>query len=187
MRSSNATSALIGVIVGLSLIAIAGIKASADPNQGFILSSPSFVNGATIPDSYTCSGANNSPALQWSGAPKETRSLALIVDDPDAPMGTFVHWLFYNLSATSSGLPEGVAPTGSVDEGQQGTNGRGESGYTGPCPPPGKPHHYHFHLYALDRKLDLKPGARAAEVEAALKGHVLARTELVGMFGRSGT
>jgi Raf kinase inhibitor-like YbhB/YbcL family protein len=187
MRCSDASSALIGVIVGLSLVAASRITASADPNKKFTLSSTSFVNGARIPDSYTCSGANKSPPLQWSGIPKGTRSIALVVDDPDAPIGTFVHWVFYNLPATSTGLPEGVGPTVSVDGGQQGINGRGEIGYTAPCPPPGKPHHYHFHLYALDRKLDMEPGAAAAKVEAALQGHVLGRSELVGMFARSGT
>ncbi len=187
MRSSQATCVVIRGIVAFGLILTLRITGSADQSQGLTLASLAFVNGGSIPERYTCSGDNKSPALSWTGVPKSARSIVLIVDDPDAPRGTFVHWVVYNLSATSNGLSEGVATSASVEGGEQGINGRGDNGYTGPCPPPGMPHHYHFRLYALDEKLDLKPGARAAQVEAALKGHVLASTELIGIFGRRRT
>jgi Raf kinase inhibitor-like YbhB/YbcL family protein len=99
-------------------------------------------------------------------------------------MGTFVHWVIYNLSATAAGLPQAMLATASVGGSEQGVNGRGEIGYTGPCPPPGKPHHYHFRLYALDSKLALKEGATARQVEEAIKGHVIGSAELIGIFGR---
>jgi Raf kinase inhibitor-like YbhB/YbcL family protein len=99
-------------------------------------------------------------------------------------MGTFVHWLIYNLSTSIKGLPEGVSTSALAAEGEQGLNGRNAIGYIGPCPPPGNAHHYHLRLFALDRKLDLKPGATAQEVEAAMKGHVLGSTELIGIFER---
>ena len=147
------------------------------------LASPAFDNGGTIPRRYTCSGDNESPALKWTGVPGGTRSLALIVADPDAPMGTFVHWVVYNLPPANKGLPESVSAT-APGEGEQGKNGRGTIGYTGPCPPPGRPHHYHFWLYALDQLLELNRGATAPQLEAALRGHIVDRTELVGIFGR---
>jgi Raf kinase inhibitor-like YbhB/YbcL family protein len=171
-------------ITGLILLLALRTIATADSGPTLALTSSAFENGGTIPEQYTCSGHNESPALQWTGVPGGTRSLALILDDPDAPMGTFVHWVVYNLSPTATGLPEGVLGTASVADGEQGVNGRGAIGYTGPCPPPGKPHHYHFRLCALDQKLELKAGATAHQVEAAIKGHVLGSAELVGIFAR---
>jgi Raf kinase inhibitor-like YbhB/YbcL family protein len=150
----------------------------------FTLTSSDFQNGARIPERYTCSGGNQSPALEWGHLPGRTRSLALIVDDPDAPLGTFVHWVVYNIAPTMKGMPEGAAPSGAENGGEQGVNGRGEIGYTGPCPPSGKPHHYHFRLYALDQDLELKPGATSQQVEDLMKGHILSATELVGIFER---
>jgi len=155
----------------------------AEPNRQFVLSSADFQNGGSIPERFSCDGGNQSPALAWTGIPDRTRSLALIVADPDAPGGIFVHWVVYNLSATTSGLAEGV-PAASVDHAEQGVNGRGELGYAGPCPPPGKPHHYHFRLYALDQKLHLNPGATAAQVEQESKAHIVGSAELVGIFQR---
>ncbi|MBV8357921.1 MAG: YbhB/YbcL family Raf kinase inhibitor-like protein [Deltaproteobacteria bacterium] len=171
-------------VVGLSLLLILRANATADPNPILALTSSAFENQGTIPEQYTCSGRNESPELRWTGIPGGTRSLSLILDDPDAPIGTFVHWVIYNLSPTTTGLPEGVSATASIADSEQGTNGSGTIGYTGPCPPPGKPHHYHFRLYALDQKLKLKAGATAHQVEAAIKGHVLGRAELVGIFAR---
>jgi Raf kinase inhibitor-like YbhB/YbcL family protein len=150
----------------------------------FFLASSDFQNGETIPERYTCSGLNTSPALSWNGVPGGARSLVLTVDDPDAPGGTFVHWVIYNLSPASKQLPEGFSSSAHDVIGEVGTNGGGEGSYTGPCPPPGKPHHYHFRLYALDQKLPLGPGATEAQVDAAMKGHVLGETELVGVFER---
>jgi hypothetical protein len=99
-------------------------------------------------------------------------------------MGTFVHWVVYNMSPTTEGLPENVHPTTPLSGGEQGVNGRGEPGYAAPCPPPGTPHHYHFRLYAVDQELDLKPVGNAAQVQSALKGHVLGTADLIGVFGR---
>jgi Raf kinase inhibitor-like YbhB/YbcL family protein len=156
----------------------------AESDLVFSLASSDFQNGQTIPERYTCSGLNTSPALEWSGVPSSARSLVLTVDDPDAPGGTFVHWVIYNLSPESKELPEGISSSARNTIGEQGTNGRDEVGYAGPCPPPGKPHHYHFRLYALDQKLQLGLGATEAQVEAAMKGHVLGNAELVGVFER---
>jgi Raf kinase inhibitor-like YbhB/YbcL family protein len=172
------TVQVLGTLIILSLSSIS--SALADPSLA--LMSSAFVNGGAIPERYTCSGLNSSPPLKWTGVPGATRSLALILDDPDAPGGTFVHWVVYNVSPTVKGLSEGMSESGFV--GEQGSNGRSETGYTGPCPPPGTPHHYHFRLYALDQKLQLKPGATENEVEAAMKGHVLGNTELIGVFER---
>jgi Raf kinase inhibitor-like YbhB/YbcL family protein len=149
------------------------------------ISSPSFSQGDSIPKKHTCDAADASPQLAWSGAPSATRSFALIADDPDAPVGTWVHWVYYDLPATAAGLPENVSkvdapPTG----GHQGRNDFRRIGYGGPCPPPGKPHRYFFKLYALDRTLDLKPGASKKEVEQAMQGHILVQGELMGKYGR---
>jgi Raf kinase inhibitor-like YbhB/YbcL family protein len=164
----------------LELILLRPVRVWANPD--LVLTSSAFQNGGKIPASYTCSGLNKSPALAWTGAPGGTRSFALILSDPDAPGGTFVHWVIYNLSKATKELSEGELA--SITNGEEGINARGESGYTGPCPPPGKPHHYHFRLYALDQKLELGAGAGAEQVEAAMKGHVLASGELVGVFER---
>ena len=149
------------------------------------LSSPAFSEGETIPKKHTCDGEDLSPALSWSGVPNGTRSLALIMDDPDAPMGTFVHWVLYDIPAELAGLPEGVAKTGTVAGiGVQGTSGFRKMGYGGPCPPRGSTHRYYFKLYALDTKLNLKEGASKADVEKAMKGHILAQGQVMGKYGR---
>lgn len=149
------------------------------------LTSASFPNGGTIPRKHTCDGSDVSPALAWSGAPQGTQSFALIADDPDAPVGTWSHWVLYDLPAGTTSLPESVskvdAPPGG---GQQGKNDFGKTGYGGPCPPAGTPHRYFFKLFAVDRRLDLKPGAGQKEVERALQGHILAQAELMGKYGR---
>jgi Raf kinase inhibitor-like YbhB/YbcL family protein len=183
MRHLSQTNMMIQ-LMGFVLIFTLQTAATADPIPTLALTSSAFENGGTIPERYTCSGHNESPALEWTGIPRGTRSLVLILDDPDAPMGTFVHWVVYNLSPAADGLPEGMLATASVADSEQGVNGRGEIGYTGPCPPPGEPHHYHFRLYALDRKLELKIGATAHQVEEAIKGHVLGSAVLIGIFGR---
>ena len=172
------------LVLGTALILPARVVISAEPSPSFSLMSSAFQNGGTIPQSYTCSGLNKSPALFWTGVPHGTRSLALIVRDPDAPGGTFVHWAIYNIDPSTKELAEGVSTSASAANAEQGVNGRGEVGYMGPCPPAGTPHHYHFRLYGLDEKLKLKAGATAEQVEAAMKGHVLGITELVGVFQR---
>ena len=152
------------------------------------LRSSAFATNATIPMPYACTdagGAGKSPPLTWRGAPASTKTFALVVRDPDAPIGSFVHWVVYNLPANTIKLDSDVPKTDTVPGGgDQGVNGFGNIGYQGPCPPPGTPHHYHFHLFALDTKLELKPGATADDVERAAKGHTLAEADLVGIFER---
>jgi len=153
--------------------------------QPISISSTAFPEGGTIPERYTCNGDGKSPPLSWSGVPTSASTLALIVDDPDAPAGVFTHWVVYNLPAKLSALPEGFPPTPTLPNGgRQGLNGLGRVGYKGPCPPPGPPHHYHFKLYALALSLRLGSDADARAVSTAMQGHVLARGETVGLFGR---
>lgn len=150
------------------------------------LESSAFKDGDRIPDRFTCSGQDVSPALRWSDAPSGTASFVLICDDPDAPMMTWVHWVVYNIPGNSSGLPEDVPKQRSLRDGSlQGENSWKRIGYGGPCPPRGKPHRYYFKLYAIDRLLELKPGASKKEVQTAMDGHVVAQAELVGIYGRS--
>jgi len=144
-----------------------------------------FANGGEIPRRYTCSGANVSPALSWSGISSAARALALIVDDPDAPGGTWTHWLLWNLPVTLAALPEGVPAREDFENGaRQGRNDFDLIGYGGPCPPPGKPHRYFFKLYALGAAFDLKPGAGRKELDRALKGHIVEQAEWMGTFRR---
>ena len=151
------------------------------------ISSSAFAAGASIPAKFSCKNSEaGSPPLQWSGVPKDAKTLVLIVKDPDAPSGTFIHWVVYNLPATLTGLAAHVPITEKLSNGaSQGSNSTGHIGYAGPCPPPGSaPHHYHFQLSALDTRLNLKPGASADEVEQAARAHVKAAGELVGTFAR---
>ena len=148
------------------------------------LTTAAFPAGGTIPKKFTCDGPDVSPALSWTNAPAGTQSFALIVDDPDAPAGTWVHWVLYNLPAGTQKLPEGVGMELELRDGsRQGRNDFGKIGYNGPCPPHGPAHRYFFKLYALDSNLELKAGATKADVERAMKNHVLAHTELLGKFG----
>lgn len=164
--------------------------AGETPSPGateFSLTSEAFENEETIPARYTCDGEDVSPALTWSGAPADVQSLALIMDDPDAPGGTFTHWLLYNMGSTALSLPEGVETTERPANGAagfQGGNDGGGIGYGGPCPPEGPAHRYRFTLYALDGLVDVGPGATKDELLSAMEGHVLAETELVGAYGR---
>jgi len=147
------------------------------------LSTTAFPAGGTIPKKFTCDGADVSPALSWTDTPAGTQSLALIVDDPDAPGRVWVHWVLYNLPGATQKLPEGVGKDPELADGsRQGRNDFGRLGYNGPCPPRGPAHRYFFKLYALDSKLDLKPGSTKSDVERAMKNHVLAQTELMGSF-----
>jgi Raf kinase inhibitor-like YbhB/YbcL family protein len=149
------------------------------------IASTAFSNGGTIAKNYTCDGSDVSPPLSWKDAPSGIQSYALIADDPDAPAGTWVHWVLYNLPANAKELPEGVKKQEQLPDGTlQGRNDFRKIGYNGPCPPPGKPHRYFFKLYALNAKLTLKPGATKNDVESAMKGHLLAQTELMGKYGR---
>lgn len=150
----------------------------------FQLTSSAFSQGESIPQEYSCDGENVSPALSWTDPPQGTMSLVLIMDDPDAPSGDFVHWVLYGLPAETGSLPRGVpaqpdGPAGSL----QGKNGRGQTGYTGPCPPGGT-HRYFFHLYAVDGPVDLPAGEGKQAVLRAIDGRTLAEAELMGTFAR---
>src|SRR3954454_14452988 len=144
------------------------------------LSSPAFKPGELIPSKFSCDDENWSPPLEWEDVPPPAKSLALIVDDPDAPSGLFVHWVIFDISPGNHGLNEGTGATGTT----QGTNGFGDIGYGGPCPPNGT-HRYYFHLYALDAMLHLPSGVSRQELDSAMQGHILAETELMGRYARS--
>ena len=174
----------------LLAIAAAGLATAAPPTvpkeaYGMRLTSPAFADGTPVPERYTCDGANVSPPLQWSQAPAGTRSFALICEDPDAPAGTWVHWVIYRIPATATELPEMVATTGELPDGtRQGVNDFRRVGYGGPCPPPGRPHRYFFKLCALDLEPDLKPRAAKADLLRAMQGHILAQAQLMGTYQR---
>jgi Raf kinase inhibitor-like YbhB/YbcL family protein len=149
------------------------------------LTSPAFAYGTRIPDLFTCEGDDVSPPLQWTGCPVDTRSLALVCDDPDAPRGTWVHWVLYNLPKDAVELREGVPTNPELPSGaRQGRNDSGRIGYMGPCPPPGKPHRYFFRIYAIDIMLGLQPGISKAELEAAMDQHILGQGTLMGTYQR---
>jgi len=151
--------------------------------MAFRLSAPDLREGADIPKKFTCDGADVSPSLAWTDPPKGTKAFALICDDPDAPAGTWVHWVIYDLPADTRDLPEGVPHGPELDSGaQQGRNDFGKIGYNGPCPPRGKPHRYFFKLYALSAETKLKSGGTKADVERAMKGNILGHVELVAKF-----
>lgn len=149
--------------------------------MAFTLTSSAFSEGNSIPSKYTCDGNDISPPLNWTGAPQNTKSFVLILDDPDAPGGTWDHWVVYNLSSNSSGLTENLqtlpAPA------QTGKNSWGREKYNGPCPPD-REHRYYFTLYALDANLQLSKGPTKNQVEAALKNHLLDKATLMGRYNR---
>ncbi|MEW6505612.1 MAG: YbhB/YbcL family Raf kinase inhibitor-like protein [Chloroflexota bacterium] len=149
------------------------------------ISSPAFSDGASIPARFTCQGENLSPQLDWSGVPPAAKSLALVVSDPDAPGGTFIHWVLYNLPPQINGLGEGIPASERLSSGAaQGRNDFGRIGYGGPCPPPGKPHRYIFTLYALDLAPDLPAGLNAARLHNLMRGHILEQVSLTGLYQR---
>ena len=164
--------------MGLSLCLFGAQRAYAKEDVKMKLQSSAFAHQQAIPPKYTCKGQDVSPPLSISGVPEGAKSLALVVDDPDAPRGVFDHWIVWNISPDTKELVEGASVP------KQGKNHFGELHYKGPCPPPGNPHHYRFKLYALDLMLTLEEGSSKAQLEQAMKGHVLAQTELVGTFKR---
>ena len=168
--------------LGFALRAQEGQQKEAGPVLK--VSSGSFEADGDIPVKYSCDGTNVSPALAWTGTPAGTQSFALIVDDPDVPAKTVVHWLIYDIPAGALSLPEGVPTKKKLADGSsQGQNIRKKAGYTGPCPEKGGPaHHYFFKLYALDAKTGLKPNAKKEELETAMKGHILAQAQVIGRF-----
>jgi len=158
---------------------------AAPATKVLTLASTAFKAGESIPKRYTADGMDVSPPLKWKNVPEGCKSLALIADDPDAPVGTWVHWVLYNLPPSAQEIPEGVAKEKFLVGGiRQGRNDFGQFGYGGPSPPPGKPHRYFFQLYALDMRLDLAPGATKNQLLEAMEGHILARAELVGTYQR---
>lgn len=172
-----AASAFIGVFASLE-----GVE------SGLILRTHAFQEGSYIPTRYACKreGQNISPGFQWSGAPAETKGFAFICHDPDAPSGHFVHWVVYNIPAQAKSLLEGIGRREKLENGtSQGLNGFGNIGYDGPCPPPGKIHHYHYTLYALDKELLLEPGLREENLLMAIKSHIIAKKSYIGIFEKS--
>jgi Raf kinase inhibitor-like YbhB/YbcL family protein len=150
------------------------------------LKTPTFESGAEIPMQFTCDGSDTSPPLGWNTPPEGTQSFALVMEDPDAPRRTWIHWVLYDLPATERDLPEGLPPEAELPSGaRQGHNDFGRIGYGGPCPPPGPEHRYYFKLYALDTRLQLKAGATRAQLERAMGTHILAHAELMGRYRRA--
>ena len=166
------------IIAGAFAIALAAMASIAAGGAKMKITSSAFQEGANIPSQFTCDGAGTSPPLQIADIPSDAKSLALIVDDPDAPSGLFTHWMVWNIPPQTSAVGEGNTP-----KGVQGTNDFGKSGYGGPCPPSGT-HRYYFKIFALDRELDLPFGANRGQVDAAMKGHVVAQGELMGRYSR---
>ncbi len=151
--------------------------------MAFQITTTAFRDSSSIPRKFTCDGPDDSPALSWSDPPAGTKSLAIIVDDPDAPAGIWVHWVLYDLPAETRKLPEGVARDRELPNGAlQGRNDFGKIGYNGPCPPRGFEHRYFFRLYALDSRTGLKAGATKSELERAMKGRILAQAQLIGKY-----
>lgn len=170
-----------------SIIRVVSPEREGAQAVGWSVKSSAFAAGARMPERYTGEGADVSPPLSWTAPPPGTVSLALVCDDPDAPGGTWTHWLCWNLPPDTVSLPEGVP--GAIDPqalrgGVQGTNDFGVLGYKGPMPPPGPEHRYFFRLYALDNKLNLAPRVRRKSLDMAMAGHVLAETAVVGTYAR---
>ena len=190
----NATVPRVLLAIGLAAVALAPVACADKPKETketamtFTLTSPAFANGERIPKQYTGEGTDSSPPLEWTDPPDGTQSLALICDDPDAPVGTWDHWLIWNLPADRPNLPEGIPATETVADlggACQGNNSWPKIGYGGPMPPPGHGvHHYHFRLHALDTALELAPGADKAALLDAMEGHILAEAKLTGLYSR---
>jgi Raf kinase inhibitor-like YbhB/YbcL family protein len=173
------------------LIMAVALTASCSGSEGkamaFELTSEAFLDGGMIPVRYTCEGEDVSPPLAWSGAPEDTRSFGLVVEDPDAPRGTFDHWIVYHIPAHAAALPEDLGDSPRLENlggSLQGKNDFGNVGWGGPCPPPGRPHRYVFRLHALDGVPALDPGVKREALERAVEGHILATAEISGTFGR---
>jgi hypothetical protein len=165
-------------IIAGALVALAAIVSFAAGGAKMKITSSAFQQGGNIPSKFSCDGPNTNPPLQISDVPSGAKTLVLIVDDPDAPSGLFTHWVVWNISPKISTIAEGSAP-----KGVHGTNDFGKSGYGGPCPPSGT-HRYYFKIFALDRDLDLPSGAKRSQLDAAMKGHVVAQGELMGRYSK---
>jgi Raf kinase inhibitor-like YbhB/YbcL family protein len=173
------------LLVFLILWQLRSVPAQGQARSPLPMSSASFSNGGSIPQQFTCDGADLSPQLEWHSAPPGTKSLAIVMDDPDAPM-LFTHWLVYNLAPGVRGLPQNASTHAASHQGAaEGTNSFGRFGYGGPCPPAGKPHHYVFRLYALDIRFDLPPGATRKQLDSAIERHILAEGQIIGTYQRA--
>ena len=173
------------IMVVLALVAPAEVRGQQAASSKIELKTTSFTPGGFIPKRFTCEAADVSPALAWTDPPLGTQSFAIIEDDPDAPSGTFVHWVVYDLPAAYRKLPEALSGNDQMPGGGlQGINDFSRTGYSGPCPPPGRPHRYFIRLYAVDAILNLRPAATRKELDAAMQGHILAQAELMGRFQR---
>ena len=178
-------SALIVTVVLATCAWISPSSGAENKEPRMELKSSVLKEGANIPRKHTCDADDVSPLLSWDNAPAGTRAIALIADDPDAPGGTWVHWVIYDLPADTKELAEGVAKTETLERGaKQGVNDFRRVGYSGPCPPPGLPHRYFFKLYALDAPTNLKPRATKQQLLDAIKGHILSEAQLVGRYQR---
>jgi Raf kinase inhibitor-like YbhB/YbcL family protein len=163
----------------LGAVAIGLATAIGAGGEKMRIKTTAFQEGGNIPSKFTCDGADANPPLRFEGVPAEAKSLALIVDDPDAPGGLFTHWLVWNIDPKTTAVEENGAPSNSV----QGKNDFGKSGYGGPCPPSGT-HRYFFKIFALDRQLDLAAGSKRAQLDAQMRGHIIAQGELMGRYSR---
>jgi Raf kinase inhibitor-like YbhB/YbcL family protein len=163
--------------ISLALAIFVGTILNMNAASSISVTTPVFQAGGDVAAKFTCNGANVNPELKINGVPNEAKSLVLIVDDPDAPRGLFTHWIVWNIDPKATDIGENSAPAGGI----QGTNDFGKRNYGGPCPPSGT-HRYFFKIYALDTKLDLKPSARRAELDAAMRGHTLAQGELMARY-----
>jgi Raf kinase inhibitor-like YbhB/YbcL family protein len=180
--------ALIGMGLGMAAAACGDAgKQEGDTvaEESLKLVSSAFAHEEVIPVRHTCDGEDLSPPLSWTGAPTETKAFALICDDPDAPMGTWDHWLLFNIPAEKTSLPEGVpADAEQADGSLGGLNSWQRNGYGGPCPPPGKPHRYFFRIYALSTPVELGAEATKSDLLQAMEGTILASGTLMGLYGR---
>lgn len=185
---------LITILLAMMLVSCAPSATSApdatilvtatEATMSIQLTSDAFTHEGSIPTQYACTGDDISPALMWNEPPAGTQSFALIMDDPDAPVGTWVHWVLFNIPASARGLSEAVPSEETLSDGSiHGENSGGNLGYSGPCPPSGT-HRYFFKLYALDEMLGLSPGADTGELLKAMEGHILAQGELMGTFSK---
>jgi len=176
---------LLLLILLLAIVSGCIAKENEVNNMEKVSISSAFKDGGTIPDEYTCEGEDISPPLSWQGLPADTKSIALIMDDPDASGRAFVHWVIYNIPGSTQKLAKGIPKREKLADGSlQGMTDFGGAGYGGPCPPQGKPHRYILKIYAIDKLLDLPYRGSKEDVETAMKGHILAKGELIGKYAR---